>query len=242
MIDVGKKIFSDIFVSYEGEAPFFGMPTIFLRFAGCDVGCKFCDEKKSWSTVSAQYSIEDFHKMVNYPKLKETHILSFTGGEPMQHLDFPDVLDYFHTRENFCDKMQLQTSGHFHPEVMYRVREKLSFVDIIISPKKLKVLKEKYLQAWYEVFTNTYITKRYLKLLAGNDSINNFNTVCELAEFFDDGKFFLQAITSSSTVDMSDRMVHTVNTFFMDEMLKALKETDLVVRPTMQQHPFLNLK
>jgi Organic radical activating enzymes len=39
---------SEIFYSIQGEGKFVGVPSLFLRFAGCDVGCIWCDTKEVW--------------------------------------------------------------------------------------------------------------------------------------------------------------------------------------------------
>ena len=43
------------FYSIQGEGYHSGKPAYFLRLAGCDVKCKWCDVKDSWSISPNQY-------------------------------------------------------------------------------------------------------------------------------------------------------------------------------------------
>lgn len=42
---------SEMFYTIQGEATFTGMPSLFIRTQGCDVGCGFCDTKFTWPFV-----------------------------------------------------------------------------------------------------------------------------------------------------------------------------------------------
>lgn len=44
-----KYAINEIFQSIQGEGEFSGMPAIFIRLQGCEVGCAWCDTKHSWS-------------------------------------------------------------------------------------------------------------------------------------------------------------------------------------------------
>ena len=41
-------IVSETFDSIQGEGFYSGNRSFFVRLAGCDMGCHWCDEKKSW--------------------------------------------------------------------------------------------------------------------------------------------------------------------------------------------------
>ena len=38
------------FYTIQGEGAFTGVAAYFIRLAGCDVGCTWCDVKESWNT------------------------------------------------------------------------------------------------------------------------------------------------------------------------------------------------
>ena len=55
---MGKKMDDDVlmnkiplmeqFYTLQGEGFHAGRPAVFIRLAGCDVGCVWCDVKESW--------------------------------------------------------------------------------------------------------------------------------------------------------------------------------------------------
>jgi 7-carboxy-7-deazaguanine synthase len=80
----------EIFRSLEGEGYAVGTPTIFIRFAGCNVGCVHCDSKQTWSTEGfPQMTVGDIIAEVERLNVnKMINRLSITGGEPFEHLEF----------------------------------------------------------------------------------------------------------------------------------------------------------
>lgn len=68
------------FLSFQGEGHNAGMPAWFVRLAGCNVGCEFCDEKRSWTLASSKMmSVEEILQIILNSKIKN---LIVTGGEP----------------------------------------------------------------------------------------------------------------------------------------------------------------
>ena len=50
------------FYTIQGEGVFTGYPAYFIRLAGCDVGCTWCDVKDSWDTSGyTVYSPEEMY-------------------------------------------------------------------------------------------------------------------------------------------------------------------------------------
>ena len=72
---------SEIFYSLQGEGFLAGLPSIFIRLAGCPLRCKWCDTKYAWDrTAGAHYTIEKILQMVQqWP----CDFVVITGGEPM---------------------------------------------------------------------------------------------------------------------------------------------------------------
>lgn len=74
----------EVFDSIQGEGKYIGTPSIFIRFAGCNLRCPWCDTKYSWKE-SGRYTEETVINFIkSKPKFK--HIV-FTGGEPLLYQD-----------------------------------------------------------------------------------------------------------------------------------------------------------
>lgn len=70
----------DMFYSIQGEGEYVGMPAFFIRLAGCNVGCDFCDEKRARQTKPDMImKVEQIIAKVRESKVKNVVI---TGGEP----------------------------------------------------------------------------------------------------------------------------------------------------------------
>lgn len=62
---------------YHGSAAYF------IRLAGCDVGCSWCDVKESWD--AEQYGLTEENDLVELSMNSGTNIVVITGGEPLMH-------------------------------------------------------------------------------------------------------------------------------------------------------------
>ena len=69
----------EIFESTQGEGRWMGAPVTFIRLAGCNLHCSWCDTKESWGDVGTEMSIYD---ICNHVKEFDNHIVVLTGGEP----------------------------------------------------------------------------------------------------------------------------------------------------------------
>lgn len=58
---VGKELkfpVMEIFDSIQGEGSMIGMPVTFIRFAGCNLACPWCDTKESWKKPCSHENID----------------------------------------------------------------------------------------------------------------------------------------------------------------------------------------
>ena len=122
----------ETFTSVQGEGVHTGVPSFFIRLAGCDVGCVWCDVKESWD--------KEKHPMVSLDTLVEAangsgvKVVIVTGGEPTMH----DLAPLTESLRNVGLRIHLETSG----------TQKLTglFDWITFSPKKFKAPLEEYFQ------------------------------------------------------------------------------------------------
>jgi len=80
----------EVFTTIQGEGHYAGTSSLFVRFAGCNLSCSFCDTDFKNGTSLSLEQLEDcivdvlkthFHKYGNFP----VHCV-FTGGEPAVQL------------------------------------------------------------------------------------------------------------------------------------------------------------
>jgi len=72
---------SEIFYSIQGEGRLMGMPSVFIRTAGCNLRCVWCDTPyTSWQPAGAAWSIRTIlAEIQKHP----TEYVVVTGGEPL---------------------------------------------------------------------------------------------------------------------------------------------------------------
>src|SRR5690606_12184539 len=70
----------EYFYTIQGEGFYAGRAAYFIRLAGCDVGCVWCDVKESWDVENhPNMKIED---LVNEVVKSGADFCVITGGEP----------------------------------------------------------------------------------------------------------------------------------------------------------------
>lgn len=98
----------ETFHSVQGEGAWSGASAFFIRLAGCDVGCPWCDTKISWSQKPHPHqSIED---LVTAAAIARPQFVVITGGEPLMH----DLTPLTIALKNAGLRIHLETSGS-HP-------------------------------------------------------------------------------------------------------------------------------
>jgi len=83
-------IVSEIFYSIQGEGLLAGIPTVFVRLAGCPLRCRWCDTKYAWDEkAGARYTVA---KIVRTVKQWPCKFVVITGAEPMINPDLPQLV------------------------------------------------------------------------------------------------------------------------------------------------------
>jgi 7-carboxy-7-deazaguanine synthase len=70
----------ELYKSVQGESSFAGLPCIFVRLAGCNLRCSWCDSEYTFKGGYKQ-SLEEVEAAV--AALAPVRLVEFTGGEPM---------------------------------------------------------------------------------------------------------------------------------------------------------------
>lgn len=110
---------NEIFYSLQGEGVHTGVPMVFVRFAGCNLHCPFCDtQHQAGVALTDQEIIEEIMK---YP---QAQWIVLTGGEPTLQIDNDFVNNL---KRHTGKKIAIETNGT-HP-----VPEAIDWVTV--SPK-----------------------------------------------------------------------------------------------------------
>jgi len=95
---------TEIFPSIQGETTFSGMPCLFIRTAGCNLRCRYCDTSYAYSG-GQRMSVSSIETLVNQNHLP---LVSVTGGEPLLQEECIELLK----RISRCGKpVLLETNG-----------------------------------------------------------------------------------------------------------------------------------
>jgi organic radical activating enzyme len=73
----------ELFYSLQGEGYHQGKAAFFIRLAGCDVGCVWCDVKESWD--ASKHPVLSVEEIVAAAAAHPSRIAIVTGGEPLLH-------------------------------------------------------------------------------------------------------------------------------------------------------------
>jgi 7-carboxy-7-deazaguanine synthase len=95
---------SEIFHSIQGESTRVGLPTVFVRLAGCPLRCTWCDTEYAFAGGEAM----TISQMLEHVAAHGCPTVCVTGGEPLAQKSCPELL------AALCDagySVSLETSG-----------------------------------------------------------------------------------------------------------------------------------
>ena len=112
----------------QGEGPHVGMQTLFVRVAGCDFKCAWCDSKFAWKIDGSikRYGTKELADiLVQECNNSKCSNVVLTGGNPCLY-DFKEVIDILHDNNITVD---IETQGSKMPDWLLDVDL------LVISPK-----------------------------------------------------------------------------------------------------------
>jgi 7-carboxy-7-deazaguanine synthase len=96
----------EIYKSVQGESSFAGLPCIFVRLAGCNLRCSWCDSEYTFKGGYKQ-SLDEVEAAV--AALAPVRLVEFTGGEPMlQERELVPLMERMLARDY---TLMMETSG-----------------------------------------------------------------------------------------------------------------------------------
>lgn len=105
---MGKFHVVEQFVSINGEGRRTGQLALFIRFAGCNLNCEYCDTK--WAN-DKDAAFEEYDENEIYQLIKEKGVknITLTGGEPLLQKNIKDLLDLLQKDDNL--RIEIETNG-----------------------------------------------------------------------------------------------------------------------------------
>lgn len=164
--DVGYEI-TEIFQTIQGEGILQGVPSIFIRFAECNLRCRWCDTTKE-GIKKELLSWEEIDKQISQYTAK--HIV-ITGGEPMLYEDIKYLIGML---KNKGYHITVETNGTIYRKTLCDL--------VSISPKlKHSGNDSMNLKTIYPDVINQYINNNGYQLkFVVRDFEEDFNEVKEI--------------------------------------------------------------
>ena len=123
------------FVSINGEGRRAGQLACFIRFAGCNLNCIYCDTK--WANepdVSyEEYSVEELYQSIKESRVKN---ITLTGGEPLIQPGIDKLLEKL--RQDSSLRIEIETNGSVDIRAFMLPDEQVSYGTV----EKAKVRKD----------------------------------------------------------------------------------------------------
>ncbi len=185
---------TEIFSSLQGEGPYAGAKTIFVRFEECHMHCTYCDEiHKIGKSLSLDETVAE---ILSLEKENGPHLhVSLTGGEPLIYLPFIKPLIAALRQKNLS--VYLETSGVLH-KALEEVKDDCAVIAMDLKPAS--VTKEKSYIAEHKRFLE--LSKKhpyFIKMVVSKDiRLDEYDELIRMtAETAPDAVLYLQPLTSS---------------------------------------------
>lgn len=123
----GQLWVQELFRTFQGEGPLAGTPAVFIRFAGCNLACRYCDtdfEGGSWMHVDEILAVA-----ASLAQGWKNPLFVLTGGEPFRQ----DIAWLVNGNLSNLGRVQIETAGTLW------IRDVALAADIVVSPKTGKL-------------------------------------------------------------------------------------------------------
>lgn len=145
----GDLFVHSIFRTIQGEGPFAGHPSIFIRLYGCNLQCPECDTEYTQRKMDG--SLATIFRQLNL--LPDYRLIVITGGEPFRQNIIPLVWELLNANKH----VQIESNGVLYPGDDFPWDHER--VTVVVSPKTgkihpktaLRATAYKYVLAWDSV-------------------------------------------------------------------------------------------
>lgn len=190
------------FISINGEGTHAGQLAVFIRFAGCNLECSYCDT--TWANEkNVQYEELSIEEIYNYIKDTGVKNITITGGEPLIQKDIYELLEYL-SKDEFL-YVEVETNGSIDLKKFKSIK-KLNFtMDYKLEFSKME----------------TFMNLKNLKILDKNDTIKF--VVASLKELEKVKKMILENNLIKNTVVYISPVFGKINPHEIVEWMKKNK-------------------
>jgi len=120
----------EVFLTLQGEGPLTGCPAVFVRLAGCNLKCWFCDtDFEGGERYTLSRLLQEVEELAVIPP-HEPRLVVVTGGEPFAQNITPLIATLLGNKF----RVQIETAG-----TLWRDLPESPELHIVVSPKTPKV-------------------------------------------------------------------------------------------------------
>ncbi|MCK5584142.1 MAG: 7-carboxy-7-deazaguanine synthase QueE [Elusimicrobiales bacterium] len=228
-----KAKIAEIFCSIQGEGLYLGQKQIFIRFAGCNLLCDYCDEPKALQSgkFPAQSFGQVIKKIKSLQKKENPEAVSLTGGEPLLQAAFMEKL--LPMIKNTGLQIHLETNAVLVEEL----KRIAKMTDVIAADIKFPSSTGNSFWTEHEKFLKIAPKKTFVKLV-----VTNKTKAAEIKKAFSMVKkvyskipVFLQPVTEKGEIKKPGKE-------FFDRVEKISSNMEMKYKILPQQHPLWGIK
>lgn len=165
-----------IWRTIQGEGPYNGQPAIFVRLAGCNLQCPFCDTDYTSSRTQLHPNnlLDNVKKHAKSKSGKRnTDLIVITGGEPLRQ----NISPFIQRASSARYRVQIETNGTYGA----KNHDRLHLSTVVCSPKTPKIHGDTvgYVDAWKYVIEAGHVSENDglpTRILGGHHPARPTNT------------------------------------------------------------------
>jgi 7-carboxy-7-deazaguanine synthase len=183
---------NDIFYSIQGEGNLSGLPTIFIRTAGCNLRCNYCDTTEAYQK-GTEHSIDE---IIGKIRAFNCNMVCITGGEPLLQKQIYSLIDHLIDNHYHCS---IETNGSINIKQLTEFEPLLISMDLkcpcsqMHNQNKLENIALLRKQDQLKCIIETVEDYQYAKNI-----LQHYQPVCTR---------YMQPVWGSSVEDLADRIL-----------------------------------